>query len=436
MSNFQIVKVSDNLKEIDTTSEIGTITSFSKHLSTRETSQIIVGFQNEAYEMVTSFVWAKSINILRKELAKLGMDFVGEILGRPDLNEDSPPQEIGESEAINLAENLGMVSPTEAMRLRQSQLLVDHFNNLENQQVEDDDISMGREEAVSCLKACIKNILAVPRIEFAEQFSQFRRELEQRPFSNEEPLIENLATSPTFYQKTTLSFLISSIRSASGAQLQNALHNINIILPLIWPGLRKTEFWQVGNLYAEMHSNGQQIAVAGLKKALLKVQGFDYVPETTRSSTFTKSAAKLLAAHEGIDNFHTEGPAAAELAKLGSTIPMPAFQICATATICSYLGNMWGHSWAAESHLTSIMHNFSKEKWEFYLNECLPVDSTVLYKLKSTKPYQRWKQIATTYRFDLLSLKNPKIKVLVDLTLLNQHTRVASQVDFILLKFK
>lgn len=432
MSDFQIVQATDNLREIDNISEVGAIASYSRHLSKRETDQIVSGFQMQSYEMVTSFVWTKSSGILRKELAKLGMDFIGEILGRPDLTEDSAPQEISESEAINLAENLGMVSSTEAMRLRQAQSLVDHFNNLNEEEVADESVSMAREEAISCLKACIKNILAVPKIEFAEQFARFRRDLEQRPFQPDEALVENLETAPQFYRKTTLSFLLSSIRTATGAQLQNALHNLNLILPVIWKGLRKTELWQVGNLYAEMHSNGQQVAVSGLKKALLKVQGFDYVPETTRSSTFTKSASKLLAAHEGLNNFYTEAPAALELSKLGSSIPMPAFQVCSTAVIASYLGNTWGNAWSAEGYLVSILNNFSKEKWEFYFNECLPVDSTILYKLRSSKPYDRWVSLSQTYRFDLLDIKNPQTKAVVDFTFSNQRTRFSSQVDFLL----
>ncbi len=172
-----------------------------------------------------------------------------------------------------------MVSATEAMRLRQAQSLVNHFNNLERDETDEEAVAMAPEEAITCLKACIKNVLAVPKIEFAEQFSTFRRDLEQRPFQPDDPQIEGLKSAPYFFRKTTLSFLMASIRSSAGAQLQNTLHNINIILPVIWTLLKKTELWQVGNLYAEMYSDGQQVAVAGLKKALLKVKASTTSPK-------------------------------------------------------------------------------------------------------------------------------------------------------------
>lgn len=410
MSNFQIVAPASDLAVIDRLSDAQTIASYSKHLSTREVQQITTGFSSGSYEMVTSYVWIRATTVLRKELAKLGMDFIGEVLGRPDITVDSLPQEVSETEAINLAENLGMVSATEAMRLRQTQAFVNHFNNLERDQIEEEDVAMAKEEAIACLKACIKNVLGVPKIEFAEQFSKFRRDLEDRPFQTDDPQIEALKNAPHFFRKTTLSFLLSSIKASSGAQLQNALHNINVILPVIWHLLKKTEMWQVGNVYVELYSNGQHVPVIGLKKALLKVNGFDYVPETTRSNTFTKAAAKLLAAHEGMNNFHTEGPAMDELASLGTTIPMPAFPVCASAILASYLGNHWGHAWAAETAALKMLRTFSTDKWQFYLNECLPSDSTVLYKLCDSKPAGRWCALAGSVDFAALQARNPNVK--------------------------
>src|ERR1035437_3843770 len=60
-------------------------------LSKRDMNSIVTALQNESYEMVATFVWAKASSVLKKQLATLGMEFVGQILGRPDLDEDSDP---------------------------------------------------------------------------------------------------------------------------------------------------------------------------------------------------------------------------------------------------------------------------------------------------------------------------------------------------------
>lgn len=426
MSEFEIVRATGlDLRKIDSLNDPNAITGFSKHLGPRESVQIVQGFESGSYEMVSSFVWIRAMTVLRKELAKLGMEFIGEILGRFDIDDNSAPQEINETEAINLAENLGMVSATEAMRLRQAQSLVNHFNNLEFEQVEDEEVKMSREEALVCLKACIKNILAVPKLEFAQRFSTFRTELENRPLKSDDPTIEALDGAPYFFKKTTLNFLLASIKNSTGAQLQNALHNTNIILPLLWKSLKKTELWQVGHVYAELYSNGQDLAVAGLKRALLKVNGFDYVPETTRSNTFTKVAAKVLAAHESFNNYHSEGPAIAELCNLGTTIPMPAFPVCATAVLAVFLGNIWGHSWSAQGDARRMLKTFSQDKWMYYLNECFPLDSTILHKLDAEKPASRWFELVSEFQLADVATKDRAISQLIEASVAKSFTRLS-----------
>jgi hypothetical protein len=87
-----------------------------------------MAFDTEAYEMAATFVWAKAVAALKKQLAGLGMEFVGEMLGRTDLDEASNPiTDLREDEAIELAEQLGMINTTEAIRLRNGQTLVNHF---------------------------------------------------------------------------------------------------------------------------------------------------------------------------------------------------------------------------------------------------------------------------------------------------------------------
>src|SRR5437762_2040704 len=84
-------------------------------LSRRDMNSIVAGFQAQGYEMVSTFVWAKASATLKKQVATLGMEFVGEMLARPDLDDDSDPTTaIGDHEVIALAEALGLITPTQA----------------------------------------------------------------------------------------------------------------------------------------------------------------------------------------------------------------------------------------------------------------------------------------------------------------------------------
>jgi hypothetical protein len=159
-----------------------------------------------------------------------------------------------------------------------------------------------------------------------------------------------------------------------------------LIIQLLWPETLPPERFQVGRVYSETVSNGQTQAASGLKKILLKVRGFDYVPEDLRSRTFSSAAQSVIDAHEGINNFYNEPTPTRTLAQLGSTIPRPAFAICMSALLSVRLGNSYGHCYEAQTPANSVLSKVTQEHWLFYLNSCLRADERVLEKLENDLP--------------------------------------------------
>ena len=191
-----------------------------------------------------------------------------------------------------------------------------------------------------------------------------------------------------------------------GAQLEHALANINVLLPAIWDKLRDAERWQVGHTYAEAYASGKASTVSGLKSALLKVRGFDYVPENLRSETFIKAAEAVLKAHEGLNNFYNEAAPVSNLVKLGSTIPTPALPACATALLAVSLGNAYGTAWSAQADAGKILGSLSQDRWQYYLNHVLPSDVRVLTKLANDKPIANWINLVKKYNLGELQVKH------------------------------
>ncbi len=383
-------------------------------LSTRDMKSIVNGLEHESYEMVSTFVWAKASAVLKKQIATLGMEFVGEMLGRPDLDEDSDPAaSIADHEAISLAEDLGIITSTQGIRLKHALELVTHFTKLEQQAAEDD--VMAEEEALILLKTCISSILSKPSFEAAIRFVDFRKALGERTLRSEDGDVLAIVESPYFFIRTTLSVLLALVKGSKGAVQEHAVGNVSTLLPKLWPKLREPEKWQIGQAYAEVNAEGNRIASAGLKRAILKVQGFDFVPESLRSNTFTEAAARVLAAHFGFNNFYTEQEPMEILASLGTAIPRPAFAKCMEATMAVWLGNSWGHSFAAEPAARKIFDSLRDEQWEYYFNECLRRDRTVLDKMTEVKPVSRWIRLARMYFFDKLGIrKSAHVRKFVD----------------------
>ena len=394
-------------------SDAGSIAQVAKTLSQRDQKQIVSAFQSESYEMMAGFVLNKALSQLKRSLASLGMSFVGEMLGRADLDEDSVPTvSISNFEAVTLARELGLINSTDAKRLIQHMELLAHFDSLD---VGDADAEeMTREEAISFLRTCVNSVLGKDGDIAPVEFVKFRSELEGRTFKAQDQEVLALSVSPYFFKKTTLSILLSGIKTKSGAQFEHVLGNIVVLVPVLWESLRDSERWSVGQAYAEAVNSAISAAVLALKKALSAVRGFDYVPESLRSQTFAAAAANLISVHTGMNNFYNEPAAVAALSKLGSTIPWPAFPVCMSAILAVKLGNGYGVSHAAQMDAGSLLRRLTKNQWEYYLNECLPGDQLILQKLAwSSLPKNRWRELSGEFNFQEMSVRDPLVQKLV-----------------------
>jgi hypothetical protein len=389
------------------------IAAFAKQLNKRDIAQVTQAMAAGSFEMVCTFVWTRSMAALKRQLAFLGLDFIGQMLGRAEIDTASSLERvITDYEAIRLAEDLGLVTTTSAMRLRHLNETLSHFAQ-SGADSDDDAEEMTQVDAVTCLRTCVQSILARPQTDVAVKFAEFRRRLETVTLTDTDDDVQKLALSPYFYQRTTLNVLLALTRTASGAALDHALANTNVIIPLIWQRLRSPEKWKTGQTYAELHAAGKRAAASGLKRALLRVRGFDFVPENLRSMTFISAAKKVLEAHDGWQNFYNEPAPTAQLASLGTAIPSPALHVCVTAALSVYLGNFYGHSYDAEPFARTILDGISKERWEYFVNECLLVDNRILYKLTDTKPAQRWVELVRARQLSQLKVTNQKLRKLI-----------------------
>lgn len=364
------------------------IAALARQLSERERKQLVQAYESDLLEMGTTFVWARTMAGLKTRLAELGTDFIAEMLDRPDIRPDAEVHEVlTDYEAVRLAEELGMFGTTLAMRLRQNLELVAHFT----QRPEDaSDDEMMPEEALSVLRTCVQTVLGQEDLNVAVEFAAFRRKLETGPLEHDAPEIQGLASSAYFFKRTVVRILLAGSKGLRGAQLENILANLNILLPAIWPDLQDPDRYMVGRAYAELHSEGQTTAANGLRSALLKVSGFDYVPESLRSNAFLEAAAKVQAAHFGMNNFYNEAGPMRALAALGSSIPKPAFHKCMTAILLIRIGNHYGVTWAAQEPAMQMLRSVSSDRWDYFFSGCFPVDTVLLTELQDLNIAKRW----------------------------------------------
>jgi hypothetical protein len=389
------------------------ITEYALQLGNRDKSQIVSAFDSGHFEMGVTYLWGRTINALKKELSNVGVGLIGEMLGRTDIDENDNINDIlTDREAIRLAEELGVISSTDGMRLRHTYELITHFSQMDSD--EGDQQNLNQHEALASLQACVAGVLGRPKIEVATKFIEFRSALEAKSIPENDPYVEMLKGSPYFFYKLTISVLMNAAKKNVGANLEHALANVNTLVPALWDNLRHTERWQVGHTYAEAYADGKTTVVGGLKSALLKVRGFDFVPENLRSDTFVKAADAIIKAHEGLNNFYSEAAPVKALTKLGTTIPTPAFPACLSALLCVFLGNRYGVAWSAQDDANSILDAVTSERWAYYLNNVLPSDTRVFGKLVLQKPRTRLIELVAQRNLSQVDLKNKTAQQLIE----------------------
>lgn len=399
------------------------ISGYATQLSVKDRTQIISAFKSGHFEMGMNHLWGKTVTALKKELSTVGVSFLGEMLGRPDVNEDDDVEGVlTTKDAIRLAEELGIVSSTDGMRLRHTYELITHFAQMDS--FESDFEAVDEAEAITSLKTCIKSVLGRPKVEVAKKFVDFREALEGETLTDHDHRVEELKGSPYFFHKLTVSVLMNAAKKKKGAQLEHVLANINVLIPAIWKNLRETEKWQVGHTYAEAYSEGKTKSVSGLKNTLLKVKGFDFVPETLRSNTFVNAANAILRAHDGMNNFYNEASPVRSLSKLGSTIPTPALPACITALLSIILGNSYGFSWDAAAEASNLLSKLSNDRWTYYINNVLPSDTRVLNKLLDNKPIANWITLVAKYNFSEERINNKSVNRLIKASLDANSTKI------------
>lgn len=384
-------------------SEAQEIVPYAISLTIKQRNHIVNAFQLEAYDMAAEFAWKKAMTKLKETISTLGMKFIGELLHRDDIDEYSTVDtSLTDFSTINLAEQLGVIGSTAALKLRQANELISHYFSSNS------DEELDKLSAMSIVKSSVEYVLSEDNISIALEFSNFRDRLLGESLNINDAQLDQVINSPVFYLRTVLTILTSAIKNEQGAKLENALSNLNLILPNIWIKITENDRWNIGTTYRDVTASGNTIASSGVKNALLKVKGFDYVPENLRSVTFQKAAKAVIETHFAFNNFYNEPAVVRRLSNLGSTIPSPALLDCFQAYLVVLLGNRYGTSTTAAQIAEEKLAEISSDRWRYYFERGIQNDEIILSKLNYGIGISRFKILLATN--DLLDFKEmPKL---------------------------
>ncbi len=416
MNQIVLYQESAGVVAIPETNDVATLMSFNRSLSNNDANKIVKAFDNGLYDMAVEYIWSRTISTLKKNIMKFGEEFVAEMLDRPDI---SSVDDISEYEVITLSSDLGFINQTAKIEFMQFSEIIQHYMSNE-----DPDEEFPLTKVSDIVRSCVKHVLGFERVEYEISFVSFRNRLRTEYIVEGHEIYTQLKLAPYFYKRTVFKTMMNLAKTTKdSAEREIILNNMITIFVEIWSALSSEEKWVIGRSYAQCLSDGDNKLLIALKSVLLKVKGFDYVPENLRSNTYIIAAKDLLSAHQGMNNFYNEPSKAKYLAQMGNSIPAPAFGNCMTAVLACKLGNNYGISWDAQTYLDEMLQTVSKDRWSYYLSSVLPYDRVILYKLCVDITVDRWIELVEKYSLkeidiegqkelkDLISFSNPKQKI-------------------------
>jgi len=298
----------------------------------------------------------------------------GEMLKRPDLDEDSDPStSIADHEVIMLRRRLGMVTETQGLKLKTCLELVSHYAQLDStgrrtgpdakggrcrapQNLRHRDSSANRDSMALCsLRISASDWGQAP----SRQMTKHRTRQKFAVFLR-----------PHHTQRTP--FLV---KTAKGAELEQRSRQHHGHCALRVAATTRTRALAGGSSVREVSADGNRFASAGLKKALLDVHGFRLRGRSRcGSNTFTEAACAGIVRPISRNNFYKRGSSngGARQARTRSH-----------AGVCEVHGGDIGGlarkstgdtQFSAEQDAKVLLDLLRPVQWEYYLNECLPGD--------------------------------------------------------------
>lgn len=392
-------------------------------LNDKEQRKIESALKMEAYDMATEYVWSRTINILRDKISLLGNDLIGAMLG---YNSFASVRDIPEESVIDLCADIQLINNTARLKLKSHSELIYHLQKRDIINEEEEEIEQS--DSIAIIADSIKYVLSESESKEFIPFNDTIRNLQSMLLQVESPFLSRLVNSPYFYIRTVSRVIIKLAKDPQNPTPDVTMQNTTFILKTVWEKLDEREKWNIGIEYSLAVSEGNSALTNALRIVLNSKKGFDYVPETTKSDTYRKTARHLLAKHNEFNNFYNEPEVANLLANMGTSIPKGALIECLTAVIICRLGNPYGISNAAVPYLDEILKSISMENWVYFLNE-LPTNQDVLYELgyikRGTEIMDIWHQIVTKYRLNTLSVNSREVSELIRISALSDRYKEA-----------
>lgn len=316
------------------------------------------------FDAALNYLWDETIGELRRRIIDYDLSYffdlaVSDPEKRKDLKSPDDLTKLTDDELIRAAATVGFISPIGQKQLDVVRFMRNHASAAHPNQHE-----LKPYQLLSYVETCIAEVIMLPESQTMVDTSRLLRNVRETKVSKSDaksyaPLFANLRDDQVAALANGLFGIY--VRADSVALARD---NIRLLMPYLWPNIGERTRAAFGVKFARFKANLDNDQADLARELLETVGAASYLPEDVRAGEIDALVGRLLAVHEGMNNFYNEPPVARQLRDyIGDQIvPDGVREKYVSVLTDVYLGRSSGTSFAANPIYVELLEKLSPEE--------------------------------------------------------------------------
>ncbi|WP_206622062.1 hypothetical protein [Mesorhizobium sp. M7A.F.Ca.MR.176.00.0.0] len=342
--------------------------------------KMCVAVASGLFDAAINYVWNAAILELREKVRRFGIAVVPQVLDDKSFDQDAL-LDLKDAELLDLCLKLNLIGDDDYFFLDQCRATRNSFSAAHPAEgVVDED------EFLAFLSRCQKHALSSVRNPKGVDTRAMLAALKTARFKRDQREEWERRVRETYDAQRELIFVMLHGIYCDPDSVEEARLNALAICEALSDEFSPRTRSALVDRHQEYKAKGDETRKKASLQFFEKLGQLSLLTDAEVHSIFTDASRKLLAVHNGWDNFHNEPPFAERLARLSrnNRVPESAQTIFVNAVVTAGTGSVYGTSHAAMPHYREMVTSFSPNEVRLML-EIPGGSSLVANRIKSSK---------------------------------------------------
>ena len=309
------------------------------------------------FDSAINYVWNSTVVELRQKVIRFGLPIVAQLTST--CLDENKLLEMMDHALLKLCLELNLITEEGYFKLDQCRAIRNSFSAAHPAMG-----ALDEDEVVNFISRCARAALSDVNVPAGVNFTDLIAAIKAAQFNTDQTTYWSQAIKGTHSAQRELIAAALHGMYCDEALGQSARTNcLTLFSPSIeLDGMPATVIDQ----HQSYVGKGEEAKAGASRDFFTRIGSFALLTEAERHTIVSTACDRLMAAHQGMNNFYNEPPFAErlhEIIRAGAVPESVRWKFVETVVSCA-MGNQYGVSWAANAHLESMVADFSPRAME------------------------------------------------------------------------